>query len=737
MKNQRLPIFLCLFVLLFSILLGCSDEDPGIEPNEKTEESGENTEEPNENTENELIPFENITSEVFKRYLLEQFDEDKDRTISVVEAEAVTTMSFPTYYGLSSLEGIEYFTNLKVLHIPEGNLIDSLDLSKNIKLEELLCKEQMITSLNLTDNISLKTLDCSNNAGLTSLDLSKCTALESLNCLGCDIAELDLKYCTSLKFLHSNGNEQISCADNIILDKFSISRSQKMSSLDISNIPVAKFDCSHSSIVSLDASNNLNLKEIYGDNASLLSLTAEGSGIESISLEGCDRLVLLNLKNCTNLVNLQYHVSSRYGLVNEGKVDLDISGCTMLTGLDINYLNTLNATGCTSLKKLNCYGQVTDAIVKECSSLETLKFDGAELKRLDIGDCSALKVLSCCGGGTFTSLDLSSNPLLDSLTCYAPLMEFNAGSLQKLRYLQFATRTLSSLDISQCSMLEELRLSYEYYHRGLGDEAVCHINASGCLSLRKIDCGNANNIKSINADGCINLENFIMDDNLTYNFHIETLSLKRCSSLKKIALSNLILLTSLDLNDCVSLESVSIEYTRLESLKPNKNVKFLTCSYNKQLVFLDTEGLHVLESLDCANNNIHSLNLDQCISLRELYCSNNNIDNLDLDQCRSLRVLHCSNNNINNLDLDQCTSLKTLLCSVNNITSLSIESCNQLETIYCDNNKLSGTLNVGNCKSLKTLKCNGNPDLTKLIVYRNHIISSLDKDSHMILELGN
>ena len=199
MKTFRAKIILC--SLLSFILLGCDGDDIDRIEN---------------------IPMENIANENFKRYLLENFDTDKDGLISLTEAEAVTEMNCPGFSGLYSLDGIQYFTNLKVFKFSNGTSdVRDLDLSKNTKLEELYCSNSHITSLNLSKNIALRILDCSNNKlttlvlpeslevlncsdnDLTSLDITKCVMLKSLNCSDMKITSLDLTKCTMLNSLNS------------------------------------------------------------------------------------------------------------------------------------------------------------------------------------------------------------------------------------------------------------------------------------------------------------------------------------------------------------------------------------------------------------------------------------------------------------------------------------------------------------------------------------------------------
>lgn len=64
--------------------------------------------------------------------------------------------------GITSLEGISYFVNLKELDVSE-NALTSLDVSALAKLEELECDDNLLTGLDLRKNTRLKELECQKN----------------------------------------------------------------------------------------------------------------------------------------------------------------------------------------------------------------------------------------------------------------------------------------------------------------------------------------------------------------------------------------------------------------------------------------------------------------------------------------------------------------------------------------------------------------------------------------------
>ena len=122
----------------------------------------------------------------FKAYCVENFDSDGDGEVSYAEAKVVTHIDVCNK-GISSLKGIESFTNLTYLACysnpfnSSSNQLTSLDVSQNTALTVLKCYTNQLTSLDVRGCTALKELWCSSNQ-LTSLDVSHNLALEVLYC---------------------------------------------------------------------------------------------------------------------------------------------------------------------------------------------------------------------------------------------------------------------------------------------------------------------------------------------------------------------------------------------------------------------------------------------------------------------------------------------------------------------------------------------------------------------------
>ena len=140
----------------------------------------------------------------FRSYVLAKFDSNGDEKLDDEEIANVKYIFAPSK-TISSLKGIEYFTELKELDCG-NNQLTSLDVSKNTKLVKLICSKNALTSLNTSHNPLLKKLDIYNNK-ITSIDVSQNTELETLYIGRNPIETLNVKNNLKLMELQSELND--------------------------------------------------------------------------------------------------------------------------------------------------------------------------------------------------------------------------------------------------------------------------------------------------------------------------------------------------------------------------------------------------------------------------------------------------------------------------------------------------------------------------------------------------
>lgn len=107
--------------------------------------------------------------------------------------------------NITSLAGIEYFTNLETLDCM-GNQLTTLDVTKLTSLMFLVCNDNQLAALDVTGLTSLKNLFCSGNQ-LTTLDVTGLTSLTDLECNGNQLVSLDVSTLEELEILWCHGNK--------------------------------------------------------------------------------------------------------------------------------------------------------------------------------------------------------------------------------------------------------------------------------------------------------------------------------------------------------------------------------------------------------------------------------------------------------------------------------------------------------------------------------------------------
>ena len=191
------------------------------------------------------INAENFPDEIFRAYVADRFDKDGDQSLSQAELDAVKAISVYGKTDITSLKGIEFFTNLTSLHCYNTGITE-LDVSANVKLETLSCYSTDIAQLDVTNLTALKYLFC-DDTKISSLDVTNCPVLERLLC-----------------------------------------KNTLISSIDVRNNPeLTRLECSGTAVSSLDLSQNPLIMTLKAENTQLSTLNLEvNNDLQTIELEG-------------------------------------------------------------------------------------------------------------------------------------------------------------------------------------------------------------------------------------------------------------------------------------------------------------------------------------------------------------------------------------------------------------------------------------------------------------------
>jgi hypothetical protein len=168
---------------------------------------------------------------------------------------------------------------------------------------------------------------------------------------------------------------------------------------------------------------------------------------------------------------------------------------------------------------------------------------------------------------------------------------------------------------------------------------------------------------------------------------------------------------------CDEIEELDISNINLMYLPElPTSLKKLNCSYN-ELTIIDLSYLIHLEELDCSFNYLINIKLPN--NVIRLNCSQNKLSICD-SNLNSLHFLDCSNNEINHLILNNYYNLIELKCNDNYINQLDFYGLNKLTIIYCNNNLLHTLGNIPD--NITILECDNNPFPVKMIdILSSHI----------------
>lgn len=355
----------------------------------------------------EITP-ENFPDEVFGPYLF-NFDTDGDGILSPAEIEAVTEISI-NESGVKSLEGLWHFWNLRKLYCRSNSLTGALLLGDTEYLEEVNCRNNMITSLDLSRCPSLKILNARSNQ-LAELNITDCDALEELNCgTNADDTAEHTNHITSLDLRGKTKLKELICKRN------------GLTALDLTDCTaLVSVDCCINQIEALDFSHSPNLRHIECWNNKLTAIdVSKNTGLEWFDC-GSNDIKTLDVTHNTKLTHLEAYACRLE--------ELDVSKNTELEYLDLgayyndrttrNRISTLDLSNNTKLKTLECDNNDLTAIdVSKLTQLDRLVIGVNALTELDVSNNKALTYL-VCRNNKLTELDLSANTLLQTLRCYS------------------------------------------------------------------------------------------------------------------------------------------------------------------------------------------------------------------------------------------------------------------------------------------------------------------------------
>lgn len=345
--------------------------------------------------------------------------------------------------SLTSLDGLEIFSNLERLNCSDNNLtdidvtvfpkltyldcsnnkLDDLDVSELESLTELYCSENELTTLDVSGLKGLTHLSCSDNK-LTTLDVSGLETLTKLWCSNNNLTTLNVSGVETITELWCANNELITLdlstlksleilhCENCLSQPEVTSRSLVDGVLDMSGNPeLEELYCANNGLLKIDVTQCPDLRVLECGENKLTSLDVTKN--ESLEQLGCDinELTALDLTHTPNI---------RFLHCNDNKISvLDVTALTQLRFLHCmsNNFTELILSNNLNLYELYCgYNNITDLDVSKNTSLRELSCENSLVKTLDISNNTNLEVLYCkkC---QLTSLDITNNDKLHTIIC--------------------------------------------------------------------------------------------------------------------------------------------------------------------------------------------------------------------------------------------------------------------------------------------------------------------------------
>ena len=355
----------------------------------------------------------NIPDANLKSYMLANFDSNSDGGISILEAEAVTSIDC-SGLGVTDLTGLEHCVNLESLRVNNNLGLTTVNLAIFPKLSVFDAGFTNIKSLDVSQNPELTDLsiyDCP----CTSLNLSQNTKLETLNVGASDLTTLDISNNTSLRYLYVHYTE----------------------------------------ITSLDLSNNDDLEIVYASNSALTSLDLRGkTALAELDVTGCTALSSLDLGGCSLLERLD---ASGLALAS-----LDVDGCSVMTSIQVSDNPALTSLDVSTLANLSFLDAgltgITSLDVSHNTELVNLSISCCSCTSLDVRNNTKLETLNV-GASGLTTLDISNNTALKELYVhYTAIPSLDLTCNTALRELNIASTPITSLNLAPCPSLSKLVL---------------------------------------------------------------------------------------------------------------------------------------------------------------------------------------------------------------------------------------------------------------------------------------
>lgn len=584
--------------------------------------------------------------------------------------------------GISDLTGIEDFTALETLFC-SSNGLTVLDISNNTSLISLSCDSNFLNAISVNSNTSLESLNCSDNQ-IQSLNVTNNTALKNLTFSGNQLSAIDISNNTNLSLLSVSNNritgelvvsnnpdlESLFCASNQITT-LNLSANTVLRNLDVSNNALTNLDLSTiNTIVCPDPQTDpltlcQGLSTINVSRNQLSSLIINNGYNDLIALfDATDNLDLFCIQIDSGFTpsgwlkdDWTYYSENTCVDIYTYVPDDNFEQALIDYGFDVIFDNLVLTANINALTSLDVSNESISSLegIEDFLAIEILDCSTNTIESLDFLNNTALLQLDVTNN-YLTALDISANTVLTTLYCASNLIEtIDLNNNTALTILNCSSNVLASLDVSSNVLLSDLDASFNQ---------IESLNVIANTTLITVLC-NDNNLFALNINNGNN--NIITTFNTTNNTNLF------CIEVDDVAFSD---------------AAAGWQKDMTASYNLNCGTYIPDDSFEQELITLgiDTDG--ILNNF-VATADINALTLLDISGLGIL-------DLTGIQDFIALQTLDCAFNQIETIDLTANTALTTLLCNDNTLLTLNIENGNNnaLTTFNATNNPTLFCINV-------------------------------------------
>ena len=414
----------------------------------------------------------------------EDIKEKEEEQISKVSLDKIKqVLANSCSKNITSLQGVEYLTNLEEVILRNVTQSTDLDFSYNKELKYLLITARNANSINLTQNLKLKYISAYLSQNEKNLDLSHLTSLYWLEIDGSGIKNVNLPSNINTVRLSGNKITDITIPSSV--------RKLSLYSNNITNITlpegINEVDLSNNKIEEIIIPSTVSIFTIYNNLLTSIILP-EGVEYASISQNKIENITIPstlktlyaysnNIKNITlsegiNRVDLSNNKIEEIIIpstvesleLNNNKIsNIDLPTGIKYVSLNNNKISNIDLSKNNNLLGLGLYENPLENIdVKNNPNLLLLNFSLKNSKdTIDFSNNPKLSNVLIEGNenGKIKSLDFSNNPDLRNLKLKnLDITNLNIEKNIELRELYLENNNLNTIDLSENKNIWSLQL---------------------------------------------------------------------------------------------------------------------------------------------------------------------------------------------------------------------------------------------------------------------------------------